>query len=614
MSSSGSGLRQGIPEGHCSPERSRAAAQNWPKPSRHVLYWTAPCRLACINTARGGILPIDRARMIGSDEKESDKKGPLREWFVNDFSHYSTVLYGEGEYSISFFKTGAVSGIPVVFVPGNAGSSRQVRSLGSVLHNKTESRRLPFTFDVFAVDFNEELSGLSGMYLERQIKYLGEAVRRVKALYSSPPPGIIFVGHSIGGIVIRSLLLDASFDPAQIAFIVTLGTPHKHPPLVFDWYMEYIYSAMHEAWKRRRNELVHLLVLSISGGLKDHLVPEHLTLDDDVQHVSTTAVDGIELEADHLCIVWCNQLVRRISRLMVAYATDPSSFHTNAKSFVQQLFDADGVIRNPTHTAVRKKTVLVVRHEPISVRNDKKDAKEFILLVSRGSWLFIVRSAGTSLWTLSGDPVYSLNTWRGAFYTLVHSGNSTGFSLYVEPKKSFQAVVLNENRTELSIFSGNPEQCFLQDKEMPEHSAAVHVGMYSLLKGCFKPLWRVDFSGHQSAVMLPITFASPAIAVLISLETVSCVSAKSWFYGILFSIHSDPFAKIEFRSRDLRRMSSLGDAKEVTLVGHLLHKEETRADTFFILDPRCRFRAHLDIGYVDSLIVVCYYHLLYNKS
>lgn len=43
----------------------------------------------------------------------------------------------------------------------------------------------------------------------------------------TPPHGIIFVGHSMGGIVIRSLLRSIDFDPRRIAFIVTLGTPHK---------------------------------------------------------------------------------------------------------------------------------------------------------------------------------------------------------------------------------------------------------------------------------------------------------------------------------------------------------------------------------------------------
>lgn len=56
---------------------------------------------------------------------------------------------------MSFRSNGKVDGIPVLFVPGNAGSARQVRSLGSVLQNKTEMWNTQFHFDVFAVDFNE---------------------------------------------------------------------------------------------------------------------------------------------------------------------------------------------------------------------------------------------------------------------------------------------------------------------------------------------------------------------------------------------------------------------------------------------------------------------------
>lgn len=79
--------------------------------------------------------------------------------------------------------------------------------------------------------------------------------------------------------------------------------------------MKNVYNRMHEAWRERGREIANLLVLSVSGGLKDHLVPEYLTLDHGIRHVSTTAVDGIELEADHLCIVWCNQLVRFVFQI-----------------------------------------------------------------------------------------------------------------------------------------------------------------------------------------------------------------------------------------------------------------------------------------------------------
>lgn len=66
----------------------------------------------------------------------------------------------------------------------------------------------------------------------------------------------------------------------------------------------------------------------------------------------------------------------------------------------------------------------------------------------------------------------------------------------------------------------------------------------------------------------------------------------------------DGFAKIDFRSLHLRRMSSLGTGKRTSLVGHLLYRAETKAKAFFILGHQCRYRARLDIGYLDSLIVV----------
>ncbi|KAM3725606.1 GPI inositol-deacylase [Dirofilaria immitis] len=487
---------------------------------------------------------------IGIAKLKHNQTEDVRYPFSNDISGYSTILYGEGEYALNYMRTKQVSGLPIIFVPGNAGSCKQVRSLGSILHNKTESRNLPFTFDVFAIDFNEELSGLAGMYLERQIKYLELAVRHIWGMYSSPPHGIIFVGHSMGGIVIRSLLNNIHFDPNRIAFIVTLGTPHKDAPMVFDWYLKNMYNRMHDSWRKQEKELSNLLVLSISGGLKDHLVPEHFTLDNGIRHVSTTAVNGIELETDHLCIVWCNQLVRYISRLMVEYAYDPDSFHIRADNVVKQLFNADGLLKEMTRIRVDTNIKIAIRNELIFIKNSDQDPKEFVLSFPKNSWLFIETSIESSLWTSSGEPIYSLNKLRQSFYTLVHSS-------------------------------------------VTEQVSVVHIGLLSLLKSCFASLWKANFEGHEPVVLLPVYFGSPAVAVVISLELESCKHANvEWF------------AKVEFRSQNLRRVSSLGANKKLQIVGHLLSKEETKAETFFILNQHCRFHARLDVSYLDTLVVM----------
>ncbi|CAG9537628.1 unnamed protein product [Cercopithifilaria johnstoni] len=479
--------------------------------------------------------------------------------FSNDFSSYVTILYGEGEYAHNYMRTKQVNGLPVIFVPGNAGSSKQVRSLGSILHNKTENRNLPFTFDVFAIDFNEELSGLSGMYLERQIKYLKLAVRHIWSMYSPSPHGIIFVGHSMGGIVIRSLLHSVDFDSSRIAFIITLGTPHKDAPMVFDWYLKNIYDRMHESWKKHQKELASLLILSVSGGLKDHLVPEHFTVDSGIRHISTTAIDGIELETDHLCIVWCNQLVRYISRLMIEYAYNPASFHRRADHVVKQLFDANGLLREPIH---------------MRVKNNDENVKEFVLSFPNNSWLFIERSIGSSLRTSSGEPIYSLNSLRQTSYTLVHSSVAERISVSLKSEKFFEVVALRED----------PAKSIHDVK-------VVHIGLLSLMKSCFTFLWEADFEGDESVVLLPVYFETPGVAIVIQLELESCRHTNEWF------------AKVEFRSQDLRRISSLGDSKELQIIGHLLNKEETKAEIFFILNRRCRFHARIDISYLDTLIV-----------
>lgn len=46
----------------------------------------------------------------------------------------------------------------------------------------------------------------------------------------------------------------------------------------------------------------------------------------------------------------------------------------------------------------------------------------------------------------------------------------------------------------------------------------VHIGLVSLLKGCFTFLWEADFAGRESVVLLPVYFKTPTVAITISLE------------------------------------------------------------------------------------------------
>ena len=112
--------------------------------------------------------------------------------------------------------------IPGIFVPGNAGSYRQVRSLASETARRVDARRAAsgdapeegtdareehVGVDWFTLDFNEELSAFHGAVASRQTEFAAFAIERVLAAY---PPGtpVIIAGHSMGGVVARAALLE----------------------------------------------------------------------------------------------------------------------------------------------------------------------------------------------------------------------------------------------------------------------------------------------------------------------------------------------------------------------------------------------------------------------
>ncbi|EEC11556.1 gpi inositol deacylase pgap1, putative [Ixodes scapularis] len=201
--------------------------------------------------------------------------------------------------------------MPVLFVPGNAGSYQQVRSIGSVLFRKADFQRLPHHFDVFAVDFRDELSGLYGGHLAEQTDFLHECVKKIRHLYRSTNASLVILGHSMGGVVARALFTLPQFDAASVSLIFTYATPHK-TAAVLDSHLQSFYGRLHETWSRDRGKFTDLTVVSIGGGDRDVLVRTELTTlpahEGDVSATST-AVPAVWASTDHLSIVWCQQLV-----------------------------------------------------------------------------------------------------------------------------------------------------------------------------------------------------------------------------------------------------------------------------------------------------------------
>eukprot|EP00644_Phytophthora_capsici_P012532 jgi/Phyca11/534363/estExt2_fgenesh1_pg.C_PHYCAscaffold_230011 len=77
----------------------------------------------------------------------------------------------------------SLSGVPVLFVPGHMGSYKQARSLSRHLWDMDNT-----LFDVFALDFDEEPTGLNGNFITDQATYLNDVhVVALGVPYDDPP-------------------------------------------------------------------------------------------------------------------------------------------------------------------------------------------------------------------------------------------------------------------------------------------------------------------------------------------------------------------------------------------------------------------------------------------
>ncbi|CAG2114631.1 unnamed protein product, partial [Medioppia subpectinata] len=263
---------------------------------------------------------------------------PHREQIALKYPNYHLFAYGEGN--------GDFKGVPVVFVPGNGGSFKQVRSLGSVALRMSD-KYSTFHFNYFTIDFNEEYSGVNSFQLQSQTLFLKESLIKIMDLYEKKGRNVslVLIGHSIGGLIIRSLLSLPEFDPYvhRVDLVITLATPHKSPVVPIDSRMTSFYNDVEEYWATNRDNFRHMNVISIGGGFNDKLVRSHLTkLNDDHPNdltVVSTAIDDVWVSTDHLCIVWCKQLTLKITRLLFDL-TDKKSL-----KLVDNIADRNRIIR-----------------------------------------------------------------------------------------------------------------------------------------------------------------------------------------------------------------------------------------------------------------------------
>lgn len=240
-------------------------------------------------------------------------------------------------------------GIPVLFIPGNAGSYKQVRPIAAEaanhFHNNLQYDGVSFdagvrNLDFFTVDFNEDITAFHGQTLLDQAEYLNEAVRYILSLYSDPqrasrtshlpdPTSVIVLGHSMGGVVARAMLVQPNYQANSINTIITMSAPHARPPVTFDGQIVQIYDEINEYWRRaysqkwaNNNPLWHVTLVSIAGGNLDTIVPsDYASLESLVPEthgftVFTTGIPTVWTSMDHQAILWCDQFRKVVSRAL----------------------------------------------------------------------------------------------------------------------------------------------------------------------------------------------------------------------------------------------------------------------------------------------------------
>ncbi|MBN3307273.1 PGAP1 deacylase, partial [Amia calva] len=230
---------------------------------------------------------------------------------------YRLFLYGEGLYAEQS-RSLKLSGAPVLFLPGNAGSYKQARSLGSVALRKAEDLDGRLHLDVFTVDFGEELVALYGGSLQRQTRFVHESIRAILRLYrdlDAPPRSVAVVGHSMGGIVARALFTLPRFSPPLVSLILTQASPHQGPVLPLDSHLlvclcvrVHVCVCVRVCDSMGSVCLCYSVCVSVVCDSVGVCVCACVTAWDVCDRVST-AVPRTWMSTDHLSIVWCKELV-----------------------------------------------------------------------------------------------------------------------------------------------------------------------------------------------------------------------------------------------------------------------------------------------------------------
>lgn len=257
-------------------------------------------------------VPIDehRSQTVGDNQQDDAQ---------DNRNHYALFMYSEYGFPMeSDIRRDLKDSMPVLFVPGNAGSYQQVRSIASTCIRRQLQSLDAFKFIFYTIDFKAQLSGISGHLVNQQIYFVNSALNKISKIHSMDTNGVIVIGHSVGGFIAKALLARNDFNHNLVPLLINLASPLTKSFVNFDDEMRQLFINTNTYWSHRTN-LSDTLAISISGGKLDRLVPTHLSLDPQYDlSLTTSSMKDVWLTTDHVSITWCRELMQKLSQLLSA--------------------------------------------------------------------------------------------------------------------------------------------------------------------------------------------------------------------------------------------------------------------------------------------------------
>lgn len=286
----------------------------------------------------------------------ANDRGPFKK-----ADRHKLFMYSEFGFPLmSDFNRDLRDSMPVLFVPGNAGSYQQVRSLASTCIRHQLQSLDAFKFIFYTIDFGGQRSGLNGHLIEEQTTFVHYALNQIAKVHDAHTNGIILIGHSIGGFISKVLFTRPGFDSSSVPLVISLASPLTRPYLIFDDKMRELYAQTNDFWKNDISRINNTYAISLSGGKLDWLVPYHLSMDPQFDlSLTTSAVKGVWLATDHVSITWCKELMNKLAHMLSAVMDKRHTCLIKDKKIVEsivlsELLQTEG---NPNQNLIKKPTM-----------------------------------------------------------------------------------------------------------------------------------------------------------------------------------------------------------------------------------------------------------------